>query len=108
MTTAGLMARAVVTGAMALTLAGCGGTSNDTVTSAAGSTPPPSGSPAPTGQPSAPATSSGPKDCPLKAKNVPAPAGAQTDLTKKPTVAANPAPPPADVTVADLVVGTGA
>ncbi len=111
MTPSGLVRCTVMTGALALALAGCGGTSDDPVTSASGAaagTASSTGSGAPTTQAPSDAPSGGPRQCPVKARSVPAPAGAQTDLTKKPSVAANTAPPPADVTVADLVVGTGA
>jgi peptidylprolyl isomerase len=39
---------------------------------------------------------------------MPAPAGATTDLSVKPVIKADPAPPPTEVTVADIVVGKGA
>ncbi len=91
---------ALLTGALALVLAGCGGTSDD-ATGKAG-TPGP-GTPSAGTTPSAAAA----RECPVKAVSGPAPAGVSADLATKPTVPANSAPAPTDITVADLVVGTG-
>ena len=106
---------------LAVALAGCGGTVDDSTLGTPGSPSAGAGSPAsaassPSSRPStaAPvpsATASTPaaaQECPLKAVTGPVPAGISTDLTVKPTVAANPAPAPTEVTVADVVVGTGA
>lgn len=88
------MRRLALVGAAALVaLAGCGGTSDDTATGASAS---------------ASASSPAAQECPLKARTVPAPAGSTTDLATKPVIAANAAPPPTDVTVADIMVGNGA
>ncbi len=83
---------ALVATAAVLTLAGCGGTTDDSAVGASAS-------------PSAGASA---QECPLKVTTAPTPAGATTDLAVKPVIAASTAPPPTDVTVADIVVGTGA
>lgn len=115
------MRRAALAGVgLAVLLAGCGGTRDDSTEPGAASTgtPAPSAAPstaAPTAAPTAPPTAAptaaptapAAQECPLKARPVPAPAGATTDLKTKPVVPGNPAPPPADVTVADIVAGTG-
>lgn len=97
--------RAVAPLALALSLAACGGVDADAPASAAGgsSTPTTSSSATP-GTSSAPAA---PQECPITATPGPAPTGISTDLTVKPLVPAHPAPPPAQVQVADVVVGTG-
>jgi FKBP-type peptidyl-prolyl cis-trans isomerase len=45
--------------------------------------------------------------CPVTATEVPAPAGAVTDLTKKPTIAPGTAPAPTELQYADIVEGDG-
>lgn len=96
------MRRALLTAALVLALAGCGGTSDDTAAGASATTPSASGSTSSSAGPSAAA-----QECPITATTVAPPAGATTDLTKKPEIAPNSAPPPTAVTVADIVVGTG-
>lgn len=88
-----------LTAAALLALSGCGGGDEDSL----GAEASPSASAA---TPSSAAEPS-PQECPLQAKTVPAPAGSTKDLDTKPTVAGSKAPPPKDVTVADIVVGTG-
>ena len=104
---------------LALALAGCGGTVDDSTLAAPGtpSLAASSSAAAPSSAPSATApvptatdssSPAAPQECPLKAVTGPVPAGISTDLAVKPVIAANTAPPPTDVTVADVVVGTGA
>jgi FKBP-type peptidyl-prolyl cis-trans isomerase len=81
---------ALLSTALVLVLAGCGGERDDVAS------PEPSASSSPAGQ-----------ECPITAKTVPAPADATKDLATKPAVPANAAPPPTEVTVADVVVGSG-
>ena len=45
--------------------------------------------------------------CPIEATEVPAPAGATTDLTKKPVIAPGTAPAPTALQYSDIVVGDG-
>jgi len=45
--------------------------------------------------------------CPLTAQEVPAPAGATTDLATKPVIAPGTAPAPKDLQYSDIVVGDG-
>lgn len=89
------MRRAVLTGALVLGLAACGGSRDVAGSPSASPTPEAAGAP-------------GDQQCPLQAAMADPPAGAVTDLAVKPTIAASSAPPPAEVTVADIVVGTGA
>lgn len=103
---------------LAVALAGCGGTVDDSTlpplgSPSAGAPGTPSAAPseaavAPTPSLSTSSAPAGPQECPLKAVPGPVPAGISTDLKTKPVIAADPAPPPTDVTVADVVVGTGA
>lgn len=86
---------ALLTGALCLTLAACGGAASDTATTSSSTS-------------ATPSASAGPKVCPIKATTVPPAPGISADLAVKPVIAANPAPPPAEVKVADIVVGTGA
>lgn len=97
---------------LALVLAGCGGTVDDSSSGSSGSpsartSSSSSAAPVTTGSPT-PASSAAAKECPLKAVPGPVPPGISTDLKAKPVVSANSAPPPTQVTVADVVVGTGA
>lgn len=83
-----------------LALTACG-SSNDSVASTASSASP--------AAPSASASATtAPVACPIEATEVPAPAGASTDLATKPVVQGSATPPPAVIQYADLVVGTGA
>lgn len=93
----------LTTGALALVLAGCGGTNDGGA--AAGPSATPTGSPS--GSPASPGADPA-QTCPISATQVPAPAGATTDLSVPPSIAGSSTPPPATVTVADIVVGTGA
>ena len=68
-------------------LSACGGSDDDTVATADAS---------PTAL-----------SCPIEATEVPAPAGAVTDLSKKPTIAAGTGAPPTELQYADIVVGDG-
>ncbi len=97
----------LLTGALVLALAGCGGTSDDAAF-APGATSTPRSENTPAAGAGAKAAPAAAKECPIKATTVPAPAGATTDLSVKPVIAPSTAPPPTDVTVADIVVGTGA
>ena len=45
--------------------------------------------------------------CPIEAKEVPAPAGATADLTKKPVIAPGKGPAPTQLQYSDIVVGEG-
>lgn len=95
------MKLAVLTSVLVLSLAACGGSRDEAAAPAAAE--PSTGSSAaepPSAEPSA-------QECPLQATTVQPPAGASTDLTQKPVVAGSTAPPPTEVTVADVVVGTG-
>lgn len=97
---------------LAVALAGCGGTVDDSTLAAPGSpsasasessapaSPPAAGPSTPAGAPTA-------QECPLKAVEGPVPPGISKDLATKPTIAASSAPAPAEITVADVVVGTG-
>lgn len=87
--------------ALVLALSACGGVEADAPATAGSATPTAAPS---TGTSSAPAT---PQQCPITAVPGPVPAGVSADLTVKPVVPGNPAPPPAQVQVADVVVGTG-
>lgn len=100
---------ALLTTALVLTLAGCGGSRDDVAVPASpgSSGSPAAGSSAPGASPSA-AASPAADACPVKATPAPVPAGVSADLAVKPVVPASSAPPPATVTVADVVVGTGA
>lgn len=96
LTTRATTARTLTALALAAGLSACGGSGTDSVASA----PEPS-SAAPSAATSSPA-------CPLTATEVPAPAGATTDLATKPVVKPSTTPPPTGVQYADLVVGDGA
>lgn len=80
------MRRALAAGAGLLLVAGCGG----------------SGSATPAAKPSARPS------CVAAPPTAPAPAGATTDLTKKPAVEIPDTPPPCELQTIDLVVGKGA
>jgi peptidylprolyl isomerase len=82
-TTGRLLLSVVLAGA----LSACGGSDDDTVATADAS---------PTAL-----------SCPIEATEVPAPAGAVTDLSKKPTIAASTGAPPTELQYADIVVGDG-
>ncbi|MBC7375345.1 MAG: FKBP-type peptidyl-prolyl cis-trans isomerase [Frankiales bacterium] len=82
---------------LALTLAACGGSSNESVSAPAAS--PSSAAPSP---------SVSPPVCPITAKKVQPPVGSTTDLTTKPVVKGVKGPAPTDLTYADIVVGDGA
>ena len=82
---------------LALTLAACGGSSNESVSAPASS--PSSVAPSPAGSPPV---------CPITAKQVSPPAGSTTDLTTKPVVKGVKGPAPTELTYADIVVGDGA
>lgn len=84
--------------ALVSALAACGGSAD----TAGNKASPSSGSASPSPSASAPAA------CPITAAVGQVPAGVSADLTVKPVVPANPAPAPTEVTVADVVVGTGA
>lgn len=90
---------AAVTAALCLSLAGCGGGDDSTV-SAPGTTPT---SAAPSAAPPA-----SPRECPVKATEVAPPEGSTTDLTEKPVVEGSDAKAPTAVQVADIVEGDGA
>ena len=99
---------------LAVVLAGCGETIDDSTLAApgspAGSSNRPAASPAPSEPGAAAPGAAGPaaaQECPITAVPGPVPAGVSADLAVKPTIAANPAPAPTEVTVADVVVGTG-
>ena len=81
--------------ALALTLAACGGSSEENLAS-------PATSPSPAAAPTA-----SPPVCPITAKQVPPPAGSTTDLTTKPVVKGVKGPAPTELTYADIVVGEG-
>ncbi len=96
---------------LALLLAGCGGGSGSgTPGGAASSSAAPSTAAAPgtaapgTAAPSSPAAQ---RECPLKAEEVRAPAGATQDLSQKPAVRGSRDPAPSTVQVADIVEGKG-
>ena len=93
---------AVLTGALVLCLAACGGTRDDV---AAPASPPPGSTPS--APAAAPPSEPAAQECPLQARTVEPPAGATTDLAVKPVIAPSSAPPPEEVTVADIVVGSG-
>jgi len=104
---------ALLFSALALVLVACGGT-RDSATGAPGASAtsrPSAGASSsaapPAASPSAPAASADPRACPITAVSAPAPAGATKDLAVKPVIAKNSAPPPTQVTVADIVLGTG-
>jgi FKBP-type peptidyl-prolyl cis-trans isomerase len=90
---------AAVTTALCLALAGCGG-GDDTAAA------PETASPAPAT--SAPAASASPRECPVTADEVEAPAGSTTDLAEKPVIKGSDEPAPTTVQVADIVEGDGA
>ncbi len=90
---------AVLTGALLLTLTACGGSRDDVAVPA---------SPAPSTSVEASPVAPTERECPLTARSVEAPAGSTTDLAVKPVIAPSTAPPPQEVTVADIVVGSGA
>jgi len=91
------LSRTLTTLAMVGTLAACGGTSDETVASSPDSSPSAEASAAASSPP-----------CPITATEVPAPAGASTDLEVKPVVKGTRTPPPEAVQYADLVEGDGA
>lgn len=76
--------------AAVLALAACGGEAEDRAA------------------PASPSPSASAAACPITAVEVDPPAGATTDLSTKPVVAAASAPAPTELQYADLVVGTGA
>ena len=82
--------RLLLTAAVALSLAACGGT-DDGSSQAAGS--------------STPAAS---QDCSAQAPTTEAPEGVSTDLAQRPESPCYTAPAPADLVISDVVVGTGA
>lgn len=83
--------------ALATSLAACGGSDDEQVAA-------PTDSPAASAQASADASAA---ECPITAKEVPAPAGSTTDLKTKPVVKGTTTPPPAEVQYADIVEGDG-
>ena len=91
---------AAVTAALCLSLAGCGGGEDPTLAASGSATPTPAAS--------TPAASAAPRECPVKATEVEAPAGSTTDLSKKPVVKGSQEPAPEAVQVADIVEGDGA
>lgn len=97
--------------ALALALAGCGGTTAGAPAGAPTAGAPTAGAPtsAPTGTARGgdPTPGAAAQRCPLTALPVPAPPGISSDLSVKPVVPPDPTPPPADVQVADVVVGGG-
>ena len=99
---------ALLAGVLVTTLAGCGA-DRDGPAPVAATTPSAPGSsaaPSPAVDPSAAPAAA--RTCPYTASPVPVPAGASADLSAKPVVAGSAAPPPSEVTVADIVVGDGA
>ena len=58
--------------------------------------------------PAATAESTGPVACESRAATAEPPAGTSTDLTEAPAVEGSDAPPPCELEIADVVVGTGA
>ena len=107
---------AVLAAALCLGLAGCGSNTDDVAGAAssasAAASAPASAAPssAATASP-APSASSGvsaaPTECPLTPEVVAPPAGASTDLSKKPVIKGSKKPAPDVVQVADIVKGTG-
>ena len=91
------LSRTLTALAMAGALAACGGTDDESVASSPDSSPSAEASAAASSPP-----------CPIKATEVPAPAGASTDLKVKPVVKPTKTPPPEAVQYADLVEGDGA
>ena len=89
---------AAVTAALCLGLAGCGGGDDPTLAA--------SGSPTPA--PSSASAAASPKECPITAAEVEAPAGSTTDLEEKPVIKGSKEPAPEQVQVADIVEGDGA
>jgi peptidylprolyl isomerase len=83
-------ARLLLTATVALSVAACG--SNDSAQSSAGSTP----------------ASSSAQACATRPATAPPPAEVSTDVTVAPKVPTTDAPPPCDLEVSDVVVGTGA
>lgn len=103
------MTRLALAGALALALAvtACGdsGDSGPATSQASGSGSP---SASVTAAPTAPAAAStSPASCSLLPTVVPPPAEGNRDLATKPVVPAGTGTPPTEVTVSDLVVGTG-
>jgi len=101
---------AAVTAALCLGLAGCGG--GETLAPAASGSPAPTPAAAtpaaPTPAASPPAASAGPRECPVTATEVDAPAGATTDLDEKPVIEGSEQDAPEQVQIADIVEGDGA
>ena len=91
------LSRTLTALALVGTLAACGGTNDESVASSPGSSPSAEASAAASSPP-----------CPITATEVPAPAGASTDLKVKPVVKPTKTPPPAAVQYADHVKGDGA
>ena len=104
---------AVLALALCLGLSACGGGEQDEVASPAASASAPASSGAPTSPapaesaPSAATTPAAPQECPLTPGKTSPPAGAVTDLTKKPVIEGSKKPAPKTVQVADIVEGTG-
>lgn len=96
------LVRTAATGLLALVLTACGSAASDNPTLSA----PTATSGGTSGATSS--TAATPASCPLTPQHVPPPVGASTDLAAKPTVAPSSAAPPAQVQVADIVLGTGA
>lgn len=92
------LSRTLVALALAAGLSACGGSDADQVAA-----PEPSASSS-DAAPSAPADA---QECPISATEVDPPAGASTDLTKKPTVTGRSTPAPTEVQYADIVEGDG-
>ena len=81
--------RLLLTVAVALSLAACGGTDDGSSAAAAGST-------------------SAAADCSAEAPTTAAPAGVSTDLAERPEAPCYSAPAPTELVISDVVVGTGA
>ncbi len=102
---------ALLVPALALGLAACGGSRDGSTVAAPTPTAGSSSAAAPSSaapQSSAPAAPAGAQVCPLQPQVVPGTSGVSADLSQKPVVPGNAAPAPSQVTVADVVVGTGA
>ena len=104
-----------VTAGLCLLLAGCGGSGSTgaspsssapaTASPSTASAAPAPSSPAPASP--APASATPAPECPLRAQEVPPPAGATKDLSRKPEVRGSKEPAPSEVQIADIVEGKG-
>jgi hypothetical protein len=96
--TSRMTSRALLAFVLAASLTGCGGEEVDDPTLTQPSAVPTSFA--------GPATPSG-EPCEERPPTVPPPSGAVTDLSTKPAVQPNDAPPPCGLVISDIVVGTG-